>query len=87
MKKKETFNIHGSNLLSRIKELIEEGNITSIAINDKHGKELMNFSLTMGVVAAVIAPMLAAVGALALFIGECSLTIEREEPDAEEETK
>jgi hypothetical protein len=78
MKKKETFNIHGKNLVNKIKDLIEEGNITSITITDKNGKDLVNFPLTIGVVAAVIAPVLAAVGALAVFVSECTITVERE---------
>lgn len=78
MKTKETFNLSGKHLVNKIKELIEEGNITRITINDKAGKELMSFPLAIGVVAAVLAPVLAAVGALALFIGECTLIVERE---------
>lgn len=68
MTKKETFNINGKELVNKIKELIEEGNITRITISDKHGKELMSFPLNIGVVAVVIAPVLAAVGALAILL-------------------
>jgi hypothetical protein len=75
---KETFNLHGENLLKTIKELIAEGNVTRITINDKSGKELVSFSLTIGVVAAVFAPVFAAVGALAVFVGECTVTVERD---------
>jgi hypothetical protein len=84
MTTKETFEMHGKNLVNKVKELIEEGNITSISINDKQGKELVHFPLTIGVVAAVVAPVLAAIGALAIFVGECSLTVEREVADEEE---
>jgi hypothetical protein len=84
MTTKETFDMHGKNLVNKVKELIEEGNITSISISDKHGKELVHFPLTIGVVAAVVAPVLAAIGALAIFVGECSLTVEREVADGEE---
>lgn len=79
--KKESFKINGENLLKKIKELIEEGKVRKITIHDKEGKELMSFPLTIGVVGAVIAPVLAAVGALAAIIGECSITIEREEKE------
>jgi hypothetical protein len=75
---KETFSINGEQLLKKIKELIEEGNVRKITITDKHGKELMSFPLTVGVVGAVIAPILAAVGALAALIGECTIAVERE---------
>jgi len=85
MTTKETFNLHGENLLKTIKELIAEGNVTRITINDKTGKELISFPLTIGVVAAVFAPVFAAVGALAAFVGECTITVEREEKPTENE--
>lgn len=74
----ESFKIHGENLLKKVKELIEEGNIRKISIHDSEGKELMSFPLTFGVVGAVFAPVLAAIGALAALIGDCSITVERE---------
>ena len=77
----ETFTTTGEHLLKKIKELIEEGNVRKIIIKDKNGKELMTFPLTIGVVGAVLAPVLAAVGALAALIGECTLSVEREEVD------
>jgi hypothetical protein len=76
---KESFTINGEQLLKKIKELIEEGNVRKITIKDKTGKELMSFPLTIGVVGAVLAPILAAVGALAALIGECTISVEREE--------
>ncbi|XZF14606.1 DUF4342 domain-containing protein [Chitinophagaceae bacterium MMS25-I14] len=75
---KESFKISGENLLKKIKELIEEGNIRKITIHDKEGKELMSFPLTIGVVGVVLAPVLAAVGAAAAIIGECTVTVERD---------
>ena len=82
MTTKESFNLHGENLLKKVKELIEEGNIRKITVTDKDGKELMSFPLNIGVVAALLAPVLAAVGALAALIGECTITVEREEEKA-----
>jgi hypothetical protein len=76
---KESFSIHGENLLKKVKELIEEGNVRKITITDKSGKEIASFPLTVGVVGALILPMLAAVGALAALITECTITVEREE--------
>ncbi|MDO8365750.1 MAG: DUF4342 domain-containing protein [Saprospiraceae bacterium] len=74
----ESFSISGESLLKKVKELISEGNIRKISIHDKAGKELMSFPLTLGVVGAVIAPVLAAVGAMAALIGECTISVERE---------
>lgn len=81
MKAKEFFTIKGEHLLQKIKELIEEGNVRRITITDKSGKELITFPLTVGVVGAVLAPVLAAVGALAALIGECTIGVEREEKE------
>ena len=58
----ESFKINGENLLKKVKELIAEGNIRKISIHDKDGKEIMSFPLTVGVVGALLAPVLAAVG-------------------------
>jgi hypothetical protein len=85
MTTKETFTLHGENLLKKIKELIAEGNIRKITISDKSGKELVSFPLTIGVVGALLAPVFAAIGALAALIGECSITVEREETKDESE--
>ena len=74
----ESFTAHGENLLKKVKELIEEGNVRKISIHDKDGKEIMSFPLTFGVVGAVFAPVLAAIGALAALIGDCTITVERE---------
>lgn len=86
MTTKETFTLHGENLLKKVKELIAEGNIRKITIADKEGKELMSFPLTIGVVGAIFAPVLAGIGAVAALIGECSIVVERE-PGKEKEDK
>ena len=69
-------------MLNKVKELVKEGNVRKISIHEKDGRELMSFPLSLGVVGAVFAPVLAAVGALAALIGECSITVEREEEKA-----
>lgn len=81
MTTKESFVSHGENLLKKVKELIAEGNIRKITITDKSGKELMSFPLTFGVVGALLAPILAAIGAAAALIGECTITVEREKDE------
>ena len=84
---KESFSLHGENLLKKVKELIEEGNVRRITITDKHGKELATFPLTVGVVGALLLPMLAAVGAIAALVAECTITVEREDEPVKEEQK
>ena len=75
----ESFTINGEELLKKVKALIAEGNVRKITIQDKTGKEIMSFPLTMGVVGAVLLPVFAAVGAIAALIGECTNSVEREE--------
>jgi hypothetical protein len=80
---KESFAVNGEALLKKVKELIDEGNVRKITITDKAGKEIMSFPLTIGVVGALLLPVMAAVGALAALIGECTITVEREEEKSE----
>ena len=75
---KESFTVNGEQLLKKIKDLIAEGNVRKITIQDKTGKEIMSFPLTIGVVGAVLLPVFAAVGAAAALIGECTISVERE---------
>jgi hypothetical protein len=84
MTNKEFFSINGESLLKKVKELIAEGNITRITIADKAGKEIANFPLTLGVVGVFLMPMLAAVGAIAALIGECTVIVERHGTDGEQ---
>lgn len=77
--KEESFKVSGDQLLGKVKEIIHEGNVRRIIIKDKSGKTLIEFPLTIGVVGAVIAPVLAAVGAIAALVTECTITVEREE--------
>ena len=75
--RKEEFKIKGEELLKKVKELIKEGNVRRITISDKRGKEIVTFPLTIGVVGAILAPVLAAVGTIAALLTECTLTVER----------
>lgn len=75
----EYFKVKGEELLNKVKELIAEGNVRKIIVHDKSGKEVMSFPLTLGVVGTLLAPVLAAVGALAAVLSECAITVERED--------
>jgi hypothetical protein len=76
--RRESFKVSGEKLVETVKKLIREGNVRRITIHDKAGKVVAEFPLTIGVVGAVFAPMLAAVGAIAALIAECTITVERE---------
>ena len=75
----ETFETTGEQLIAKIKELIAGGNVRRVRIRQQD-KLIAEFPLTVGVVGTVFAPMLAAVGALAALLADCSIDIERTEP-------
>lgn len=75
--KKDTFKVRGEDLLKKIKEIIKEGNVRQISILDKEGKTLIVVPLTLGVVGMILAPPLAAIGAIAALVTECTVKVER----------
>ena len=78
----ETIKTQGSQLIDQVKRLIHEGNVRRIIITHE-GRTIVEIPLTVGVVAAALAPTLAAVGAIAALVTECTIEIEREsEPEA-----
>lgn len=77
--RKEEFKVSGEALLKTVKELIAKGNVRHITIKDKNNKVVVEFPLTIGVVATALLPVFAAIGALAALIGECTISVEVEE--------
>lgn len=73
----ETFELEGSQVVEKVKHLIHEGDVRRILIQHE-GRTVAEFPLTAGVVGAVFAPMLAAVGALAALLGHCTVAVERQ---------
>jgi hypothetical protein len=76
-KGEETFRVKGEDLLKKLNAVIKEGNVRRIVIKDKEGRSLINIPLTIGVVGVVLAPALAAVGAIAALVSECTILVER----------
>ncbi|MGB1286515.1 MAG: DUF4342 domain-containing protein [Aggregatilineales bacterium] len=76
--------VRGSDLVERVKELMEQGNVRRLVIRRSNGEELMQIPLTASVIAGgamvVFAPMLAAVGAMAALLAEVKIEIVREIP-------
>jgi hypothetical protein len=75
--RKEKYRIAGERLLSKVKELIKEGNVRRITIKNDEDKTLIEIPLTFGVVGAAIFPVWAAVGAIAALVTDCSIEVER----------
>lgn len=74
----ESFHVNGDDMIKKVKELLKEGNIRKLIIKDNKEKTLIEIPLTLGVVITVLAPVLAAVGAIAALVGECTITVVRE---------
>lgn len=75
--RKEEFILNGSELIDKIKELIHEGNIRRIIIKNEQEQSIIEIPLTLGVVGAAIAPVLAAVGAIAALVTKMSIVVEK----------
>ncbi|MCL2662873.1 MAG: DUF4342 domain-containing protein [Oscillospiraceae bacterium] len=76
-KNTEEFKINGEDLISKIKEIIKQGNAKKITIKGKDGNEIISFPVTVGVAGLILAPVFAAVGAVAALATECTIVIER----------
>ncbi|MBL7202497.1 MAG: DUF4342 domain-containing protein [Anaerolineae bacterium] len=72
----EEFRVTGEGLLAKVKELVHQGNIRHIAIKNEKGRVLIDIPLTLGVVGAVLAPQLAAIGAIAALVTDCTIVVE-----------
>ncbi len=75
----EEFRLNGGELLNKVKEIIHEGNVRRIILKDDQGKTFMEIPLTVGVVGAIFAPVLAAVGAVAALASDLTIVVEKNE--------
>ncbi|MBL7161722.1 MAG: DUF4342 domain-containing protein [Anaerolineales bacterium] len=84
----EEFQVSGDKMVGKIKEVLHEGNIRRVAIQNEDGRVLIDVPLYLGVVGALLAPQLAAIGAIAALVTKCTLIVEKvEEEEVEEETE
>ena len=75
----EEFRVNGEELLGKIKNLVKEGNIRRIIIKVKEGKVIFEIPLTFGILGALIAPQLAAIGAIAALVTEATVVVEKDD--------
>jgi len=75
--KREEFKVSGEEILKKVEELIHAGNTRRIIIKNEVGDTLIEMPLTVGVVGTMLAPMLAAVGALAALVTSCTIVVEK----------
>jgi hypothetical protein len=73
----EEFQVSGDTLIAKIKELVREGNVRRVVIKNEQGRVLIEFPVTLGVVGAVLAPQLAAIGAIAALVTRCTIVVHK----------
>jgi hypothetical protein len=79
----EEFKINGGQIIDTIKDLIHQGNIRRIILKDEAGKTFLEIPLTVGIVGAAVAPILAAIGAAAALVTKMTIVVEKvDEPKA-----
>jgi len=75
----EEFSVNSDDLVKKVKDLLHEGNVNRIIVRDEQGKILLEVPATAGLIGAILAPWLAALGAIAALVTECTISVERRE--------
>jgi hypothetical protein len=75
----EEFQVKGEEIVSKIKEILHEGNIRRVVIKNESGRILIDIPLTIGVVGALLVPQLAAIGAIAALLSHGTIVVEKVE--------
>src|SRR5262245_41034284 len=76
--RREEFQFNGDTLLAKVREILHEGNVRRVVIRNEEGKTLIDVPLTIGVVGTLLAPQLAAIGAIAALVIRGTIVIEKE---------
>lgn len=79
----EEFKVSGEAVVSKVKELVREGNVRRITLKNEEGRTLIEIPLTIGVIGTVLLPVWAAIGAIAALAANLTLSVERREPAGE----
>ena len=77
--KKESFIISGDKIIEKVKEIAREGNARRIIIKNEKDETIAEFPLTAGAVGVLLAPALAALGAIAALVTKCTVVVEKKE--------
>ena len=77
----EEFQAQGEEILTKVKEIVRQGNIRRISIKNEEGKTIVDIPLTVGVVGALLLPQFAALGAIAALVTNCTIRVEKTEEE------
>ncbi len=76
----EEVQVLGHDLVSKVRELIHEGNVQRIVVKDEHGNTFVEIPVTVAAVGAILAPLLAAIGAISAMVAKFTIVVIRSEP-------
>ena len=79
----ESFKVSGDEILTKVKEIIKEGNARKIIIKNDKDEIIMEFPLTIGAIGVVLAPIFSAVGTIAALASNCTIVVEKRDPESE----
>jgi hypothetical protein len=79
----ESFKVSGDEILSKVKEIIKEGNARRIIIKNEKEETILEFPLTIGAIGVVLAPVFAAVGTLTALATHCTIIVEKRTDEKE----
>ncbi|PZN12609.1 MAG: hypothetical protein DIU69_03000 [Bacillota bacterium] len=80
----ERIQVQGAELVDRVKQLIQEGNVRRIVIRNQEGKTLVELPVTVGALGALLAPQLAMLGVIAALVTRATVVVERRSNDGDE---
>lgn len=75
----EEFSVSSDDLVKKVKDILHEGNANRIIVRDEQGKLLLEAPASAGLIGVILAPWLAALGAIAALVTECTISVERRE--------
>jgi hypothetical protein len=76
---KEEFTVSSSDLIEKVRQLLHEGNVTRIIVKDEKDRTLLEIPATIGLIGALLAPWLAALGAITALATNCKIIVEKRE--------
>lgn len=76
----EEVHVLGRDLVEKVRELIHEGNVQRIVVKDEHGNTFVEIPVTVAAVGAILAPLLAAIGAISALVAKFTIVVVRSEP-------
>jgi len=76
----EEIQVLGRDLVDKVRDLIHEGNVQRIVVKDDHGNTFVEIPVTVAAVGVILAPLLAAIGAISALVAKFTIIVVRSEP-------